>query len=96
MSYGREQDVAFGAPATKLYMAAFHPSSLPAADRNFPALPVATTAIVPYCRIEHNPGGPKNAKREGGRGRRQTRNGCPHPIDSARSINCGLEGVPLE
>jgi hypothetical protein len=96
MSYGRELDVAFGASATKLYVAAFHPSSLPAADRNLPALPVATTAMVPYCRIEHNPEGPKNAKREEGRGRRQTRNGCARPTDSARSINCGLERVPLE
>src|SRR5215831_9232953 len=89
MSYGRELDVAFGAPATKPYMAAFHPSSLPAADRNLRALPVATTAMVPYCRIEHNPEGPKNAKREGGGVRR-------HPIDTARVINCGLERVPLE
>jgi hypothetical protein len=46
------------------------------------ALPhVAMAAIVPYCRIEHNPGPPKNASREEGRNMRNRKEAIPRPAD---------------
>jgi hypothetical protein len=46
------------------------------------ALPhVAMTVIVPYCRIEHNPGRPKNAKPGGGSDMRNRKEAMRQPAD---------------